>query len=160
MKIKTPRTILGMVISTVLALVVLAAVLRFLPPATKNAQAQAGPGPMDALTEDLQLANLQMSRAPLGQTLFIDGVAANTGVANVSGATVEVDFHDAQGKVVSRVEQPIGGIAHGTGFIKNEFSYNPIRPNEMRFFRVAIEQAPSGWNLEVPQLKVITVKEQ
>ena len=98
--------------------------------------------------------------APLGQTLFIDGVATNTGVANVSGATVEVDFHDAQGKVVSRVQKPMGGIAHGTGFIKNEFSYNPIRPNEMRFFRVAIEQAPSGWNLEVPQLKVITVKEQ
>jgi hypothetical protein len=50
-------------------------------------------------------------------------------------------------------------MAHGgTDLVRNEFSRNPIQPNEMRFFRVAVEQVPPTWNHEVPELKIVEVK--
>ena len=159
--LRTPRTLTGMVVSTLLALVVLVAVLRYLPARSTTALAQSGAVPVEAISGDLQFGSLQMSHDFAGEALYLDGVVKNTGILPVTGATVEVDFHDAQGKVVSSVQKPIVGMAHeGTDLVGNEFARNPIQPNEMRFFRVAIEQAPPGWNQEVPELKVVTVKEQ
>ena len=158
---KSQRSLMGRLVSTAVALVVLAAVLRYLPPGSRSAQAHAGSVPIAALPADLQLGSLQMSEAPDGEALYlyVDGVVRNTGTAAVTGATVEVDFHDAQGKVISGVEKPIVSMAHGgTDMIGNAFARNPIQPNEMRFFRVAIDQVPPAWNHEVPELKVVEVK--
>ena len=159
-KSKSSRTLATAAISTAAALVVLVAVLWYLPPGSRNTEIQAGPIAIEGLRDDLQLGSLQMSWAPLGETIFLDGVAKNAGLDNITGATVEVRFHDFQGKVISSVQKPIGGIAHGTGFNQNEFAGNPIQPNEIRFFRVAIERAPPGWNQEVPELKIVMVKAQ
>jgi hypothetical protein len=100
-----------------------------------------------------------MSHAIAGEALYLDGVAKNTGAGSVTAATVEVRFHDGQGKVVSSVQKPMVGMAHGgTDLVRNEFARNPIQPNEMRFFRVAVEQVPPTWNHEVPELKIVEVK--
>ena len=156
---KASRALFGRIVSTIVALLLLAVVLRYLPPGPRTAQAQAGSVPVEALTDDLQLGSLQMSQAIAGEALYLDGVAKNTGAASVTGATVEVSFHDAQGKVVSSVQKPIVGMAHGgTDLVRNEFSRNPIQPNEMRFFRVAVEQVPPTWNHELPELKLVEVK--
>jgi len=49
-------------------------------------------------------------------------------------------------------------MAHGgTDLIRDEFARNPISPNEVRFFRVAVEQVPANWNHEVPALKIVAV---
>jgi hypothetical protein len=155
------RSLVGRLVSTAIALVVLAGVLRYLPPGSRNAQAHAGSVPITALPDDLQLGSLQMSQAPDGEALYLylDGVVRNTGAANVTGATVEVDFHDVQGKAISSIQKPIVSMAHGgTDMIRNEFARNPIQPNEMRFFRVAIDQVPPAWNHELPELKVVEVK--
>jgi hypothetical protein len=158
-RVKVPKALAGRIVSTVVALVLLAAVLRYLPAGPKTTQAQAGSVPVEALTEDLQLGSLQMSQAIAGEALYLDGVAKNTGAGSVTAATVEVRFHDVQGKVVSSVQKPIVGMAHGgTDLVRNEFARNPILPNEMRFFRVAIEQVPPTWNHEVPELKIVEVK--
>ena len=91
----------------------------------------------------------------------MDGVVKNAGNVSVTAATAEVDFHDAQGKVVSSVQKPIVGMSHGgTDLVGNEFARNPIQPNEMRFFRVAVEQVPPTWNHEIPELKIVEVKAQ
>jgi hypothetical protein len=158
-KTKTPRTLFRTAVSTVVALLLLAVVLRYLPPGPRNAQANVGTAPVEALTDDLQLGSVQMSHAIAGEALYLDGVVKNAGAVSVTGATVEADFHDVQGKVVSSVQKPIVGMAHGgTDLIRSEFTRNPIQPNEMRFFRVAIEQVPPNWNREVPELKIVEVK--
>ena len=156
---KTPRKLTGRVVSTLLALVILAIVLRYLPPGARNSQVQAARTPIEVAPEDLQLGSLQLSLAPAGEALYIDGVVTNAGHGAVTGATMQVDFLDAQGKLVSSVQKPIVGMAHGgTDLIKNEFARNPILPNEMRFFRVAVDQVPPDWNREVPAVKVVAVK--
>jgi hypothetical protein len=108
--------------------------------------------------EDVQLGNLQLSLAPGAEALYIDGVLTNAGHGAITGATMQVDLLDARGNLVTSVQKPIVGMAHGgTDLIKNEFARNPITPNEMRFFRVAVDQFPHTWNHEVPSVKVVAV---
>ena len=154
-------TLARSLITTAIAVAVLVAVLRYLPPVPKNAQAHAEPVSIEALTDDLQLGSLQMSQAVAGEALYLDGVVKNAGTELVTGATVQVEFRDMQGKVVGSVQKPIVGMSHGgTDLVRNEFARNPIRPNEMRFFRVAVEQVPPTWNHEVPELKIVEVRAQ
>jgi len=160
---KRPRALTGRVISTAVALLALAVVLRYLPPSKRNTQVQAADVSFGPSVDELHLGSLQMSQAPAGEVLYLDGVVTNTGGVAVTGATVEVDFHDAQGKPVSSLQKPIASMAHGgADLVRNAFARNPIQPNEMRFFRVAIEekQVPPAWNHEVPELKVVEIKAQ
>jgi hypothetical protein len=156
---RSTRPLMGRIISTVVELAVLAVVFRYLPPGPRNAQANTGSISVDASPGDLQLGSLLMSHAPADEALYLDGVVKNTGTLNVTGATVEVDFHDANGQIAGSLQKPIAGMTHGgTDLVRNEFKRNPLPPNEMRFFRVAIEKVPSAWNHELPELKVVEVK--
>ena len=148
-------------LSTGIALVVLALVLRYLPSQTRDAQARTTQPPvaLQAVPDDLHVSGLQMSEAPGGEALFVDGLVTNDGKARVSAATAEMAFYDSQGTVVASVQKPLVGMAHGgTDLIKNEFARNPIGASEMRFFRIAVENVPPAWNHEVPQLKLVDVK--
>jgi hypothetical protein len=148
------------VISTCVALVALALVVRYLPSGTRNAQARTTQPPVavQVAPTDLHFSGVQMSEAPGGEVLYLDGLVTNEGSARVIGATAQLDFSDAHGAVVASVQKPLVGMAHGgTDLIKNEFARNPIGPSEMRFFRVAVENVPPTWNHEVPQLKVVEV---
>ncbi len=153
------RSIIGRVISTLVALIVLAGVLRYLPPDSRNSQVQASRGAVEETPGELQLGSLQMSKALTGDALFLDGVVTNTGSGNVTGATVQVNFHDLQGNLVGSERKPIVGMTHGgTELVRNEFARHPIQPRRMRFFRVAIEHVPPTWNHETPDLKIVAVK--
>jgi hypothetical protein len=155
---KTPPKLTGRVISTLVALVVLVVVLRYLPPGRRSSEVQAARTPVAVAPEDVQLGNLQLSLAPGAEALYIDGVLTNAGHGAITGATMQVDLLDARGNLVTSVQKPIVSMAHGgTDLIKNEFARNPITPNEMRFFRVAVDQVPHTWNHEVPSVKVVAV---
>ena len=158
-KPKSRRKLTARIISTLVAMVVLAVVWRYLPPTSRNAQAQVEQTAVMVAPEELQLSSLQISLTPANEALYIDGVVTNTGHGSVTGATMQVDFLDGEGKTVSSIQKPMVGIAHGgTDLIRNEFARNPVRPNEMRFFRVAVDEIPTTWNHEVPILKVVAVK--
>ena len=63
--------------------------------------------------------------------------------------------------MVASVQKPLAGMCHGgTDLIRNEFARNPIKPNEMRFFRIAVDEVPPSWNHEVPELKIVEIKAQ
>lgn len=163
-KYKRSGSLMGKLVSTLVALALLVVVLRYLAPGSRNVQAQAA-NPYSptilATPEDLQLGNVQMSTAPGGEALYLDGMITNTGKDSIPGATLEVNFHDAQGKLVGSVLKPIASMSHGgTDLNGNEFARNPIEPNQMRFFRVAVEQIPPGWNHQLPDLKVVALDVQ
>jgi len=147
--------------TTVAALALLVVVLKFLPPVSKNARVHAAPAAVPAAPTDLRVSDVQISEAPAGEALYLDGLVTNDGDSWVTGATAEVGFHDAQGKLVAIVQKPLAGMSHGgTDLIRNEFARNPIKPNEMRFFRIAVEEVPPSWNHEVPELKIVAIKAQ
>ncbi len=146
-------------VSTAIALLVLGLVLRYLPSETRRAQARTTAPSVQESPSDLRFSGVQISRAPDGEAVYVDGLVTNEGSAHVSGATAQVDFYDSDGAVIANVQQPLVGMAHGgTDLVRNEFARNPIGPKEMRFFRLAVENVPPTWNHELPQLKIIEVK--
>ena len=145
-------------LSTAIALVVLGLVLRYLPSGTRNAQARTTQLAVQEAPSELHLSDLQTSEAPDGEAVYVDGLITNEGSGRVSAATAEVDFYDAHGAVVASVQEPLVGMAHGgTDLVRDEFARNPIGPKGMRFFRIAVENAPPTWNHEVPELKLVAV---
>ena len=158
-KLRKSSSVKGRLVSTAVTLMVLALVLRFLPARTRNAQAHEAAAAVQTAPVDLHFSDVQLSMAPDGEALYLDGLVTNVGKGNVSGATAEVEFRDAQGRVVGRLQEPLVGMAHGgTDLVQNEFVRNPITPKEIRFFRIAVERVPAAWNHEVPALKVVAVE--
>jgi hypothetical protein len=144
---------------TAVALVLLGVVLRYLPPRSVKVSAQGPTGAAQASLADLRVSGVQISRPPDGGALYVDGLVRNVGSGRITGATAEVQFRDAQGSVIASVQKPMVGMAHGgTDLVGNELARNPIKPNEMRFFRVAVEDVPPSWNHEIPELKVVEIK--
>jgi hypothetical protein len=147
------------VLWTVLALLVLGVVLRYLPVKPAPVSAQALSGAALSSPSDLHVSSVQISQPPAGDAVYVDGLVTNAGSARVTGATAEVQFRDARGNVIASVQKPMVGMAHGgTDLIGNELARNPIKSNEMRFFRIAVEEVPPAWNHEVPELKIVAVK--
>ena len=145
--------------STAVALMLLGVVLWFLPPKSAKVSAKLSADAIQALPTDLRLSGVQISQPPAGDALYIDGLVTNTGSARVVGATAEVQFRDAKGNIVATMHKPMVGMAHGgTDVIGNELTRHPLKPNEMRFFRVAVDEIPPAWNHEIPELKVVDTK--
>ncbi len=156
-KLRRSGSVRGRLLSTTVALMVLVLVLRYLPPRGRNAKTQVAAA-VQAAPEDLHFSDVQLSKAPGGEALYLDGLVTNMGKTAVRGAIAEVDFLDAQGHVVASVQKPLAGMAHGgTDLVQNEFSRNPITSQQMRFFRVAVEEIPPAWNHELPALKIVAV---
>jgi hypothetical protein len=146
-------------VSTVLALIALVLVVRFLPPSGRVAQATAPAAHVAAAPTDLTLGEMQLNRPSGSEIVYLDGMITNSGKGVISGATAQVDFLDASGKLVASTEEPLVGMAQGgVGVVGNEFARHPVLPGEARFFRVAVKNAPPLWNHEVPHLKIVTVK--
>jgi hypothetical protein len=155
---RTARSLKSRIVSTAFALIALILVVRFLPPGTRTAQAN-GPSPHVAVApSDLKITEVQVTR-PSGSDLFyLDGMVTNAGKGAVAEAAAEVDFLSPNGDLLTTMQAPMMGMAQGgVGVVGNEFARHPITPGEVRFFRVAIKNAPPQWNHEVPQLKVVAV---
>ena len=99
-----------------------------------------------------------MTHGRIFEVILVDGVMTNAGSSPITAATAELDFHDAQGKVIASLQQSVGGIPPGGGFVQNQFKGNPLQPKEIRFFRLRVEKTPPNWNLEIPELKIVEVK--
>jgi hypothetical protein len=152
--------LLPRVLTTVGALLLLTIVLKFLPPLAKPSDVQASRRTTPALASDLHLSGVQISRASDGRAVYLDGLVTNAGKGRVSQASADVGFHNAQGRLIALVRRPLVGMSHGgTDLVDNEFARNPIKPNEMRFFRVAVpvEEIPPTWNQEAPDLTIAQV---
>ncbi len=51
----------------------------------------------------------------------------------------------------------IGMAAKNNNLETDEFSRDPLKPNDTRPFQVTASQVPAGWNHTTPEMKVVTV---
>lgn len=152
------RSLKGRLASTAIAILVLVIVVRYFPPAGRTAQATAPSVKAVASPADLKVDELQVSKPAGEEALYLDGLVSNVGRGVVTGATAQVDFHDVKGALIASEQEPLVGMARGgVDLVSNEFARNPVTPGEVRFFRVAVKQAPPQWNHEVPGLKIMSV---
>src|SRR5215469_13817465 len=96
--------LVGRILTTVAALLLLIVVLKFLPPVARHSDVQAGRKTIPALASDLHLSSVQISRATDGRAVYLDGLVTNAGNGRVSQASATVAFHNAQGKLIASLQ--------------------------------------------------------
>ncbi len=157
----------GVVLAIITALLLLAAVMYFMPRAPKSGNTvsstavpatQAQPGP-----EEIQLTGLHMTEAPTGGALNLDGNVINHGNEVVNGLTAAVNFQLQDGRTaVVNAPVMLVDIKSGakntdktTGDTKNPVN-EPLKAGEQRVARITVDAVPQGWNHQMPQVTIET----
>lgn len=124
----------------------------------------AGTGMADAdpYASKLSISGLQMSEATSfsgAKVTYIDGQIANTGDRTVTAITVQVGFHSDTGEFAQRTAVPLSLIRTRQPYIDTQpVSAAPIEHGQTRDFRLIFDAVPPDWNLQLPEIRVISVR--
>jgi hypothetical protein len=129
---------------------------------TPAAPAGAGMADADPYAPKLGISGLQMSEATSfsgAKVTYIDGQIANTGDKTLTAITVQVGFHSDTGQFAQRVAEPLSLIRTREPYIDTQpVSAAPIEPGQTRDFRLIFDTVPPDWNLQMPEIRVISVR--
>ena len=129
------------------------------PDVTANNAGMAAPDPYAA---KLSISGLQMSEATSfsgAKVTYIDGQIANTGDRTLNGITVQVGFHSDVGQFAQRIALPLNLIRTRQPYIDTQpVSAAPIEPGQTRDFRLIFDTVPADWNLQIPEIRVISTR--
>lgn len=117
--------------------------------------------PLHPYAAQLRLSEPQMSTAQnfVGATVtYLELKVSNTGDRKVSGATVESVFRNSLGEVVQKESQPLMYIYVYKPYVDtSSLRSNPLKPGEVREFRLTFDHISADWNREFPELRVTAV---
>jgi hypothetical protein len=132
------------------------------PAKTQSSSAGTGMAAADPYAAQLPIANLQMSEATSfsgAKVTYIDGQITNRGDRTLSAITVQVGFHSDVGQFAQRLALPLNFIRTRQPYIDTEpVSAAPIEPGQSRDFRLIFDTVPPDWNLQYPEIRVISVR--
>lgn len=115
----------------------------------------------DPYAASLSIGGLQMSEATSfsgAKVTYVDGQIANSGNRTLTAITVQVGFHSDVGQYAQRVAVPLTFIRTRQPYVDTEpVSAAPIKPGEQRDFRLIFDSVPADWDLQFPELRVISV---
>jgi hypothetical protein len=121
-----------------------------------------GMAPADPYAASLPLSGLQMSEATSfsgAKVTYIDGQIANNGNRTITAITVQVGFHSDLGQYALRVALPLSLIRTRQPYVDTEpVSAAPIEPGQSRDFRLIFDTVPPDWNVQYPEIRVISVR--
>src|SRR5271165_3430612 len=116
----------------------------------------------DPYAGKLSISGLQMSEATSfsgAKVTYIDGQITNTGDRTLTAITVQVGFHSDVGQFAQRVALPVSFIRTRQPYVDTQpVSAAPIEPGQSRDFRLIFDTVPPDWNLQLPEIRVISVK--
>jgi Protein of unknown function (DUF2393) len=123
--------------------------------------AGTGMAPADSYAASLAISGLQMSEATSfsgAKVTYIDGQITNSGNRTLAAITVQVGFHSDVGQYAQRVSVPLSLIRTRQPYVDIEpVSAAPIAPGQQRDFRLIFDTVPADWNLQFPEVRVISV---
>jgi hypothetical protein len=146
-------------LAIIVAAVLIGAILYYFPQAPKKTPPPtAAQAPVQPVSNELQFSNLQMTMAPTGGAMTLDGRVMNTGNRPIIGATALLSFRNPGGAVLESISEPLMGMAKkGQDLVRDDLANDPLKPNDARPFRVTVSRIPVGWNHAMPEMKVTTV---
>jgi Protein of unknown function (DUF2393)/Protein of unknown function (DUF3426) len=150
-----PWVLLAIIIAAAILIVVLVALLPKAP--IKRPAPNAAEVPQQPTAAQIQLSNLNITPAPTGGALLIDGRIFNSGNTQINGVQVQATFKSANGQNLETQTRPVQGMAGGSMTQTEDLTKAPIRPNESRPIRIYFEHPPAGWNQQMPEITVTTV---
>jgi hypothetical protein len=120
-----------------------------------------GMAPADPYAPQLSISGIQMSEATSfsgAKVTYIDGQIANTGDRTLTAITVQVGFHNDVGQFAQRLSLPLNFIRTREPYVDTQpVSAAPIEPRQSRDFRLIFDTVPPDWNMQVPEIRVISV---
>lgn len=142
----------------VVAAAILAALIWWLPQTPqREAPPSAAQVPAQPTGSQIQLTNLNIQPAPTGTAMYLSGIIHNQGNTAITGIQVQASFRGINGQTLETQTRPVEGLTGANDNTPQNLTQNPIRPNQNRPFRVYFEHYPSGWNQQVPALKITNV---
>jgi hypothetical protein len=158
----TPWMAMGIAVALILALVAAAFVFSKRSPAPASSAVEVTP--LHPYAAQLRLTELKMSTAQnfVGATVtYLEGKVANSGDKTVNGATVESVFRNSLGELVQKEAQPLMYVHTRKPYTDtSDLRANPLKPGEIREFRLTFDHVSADWNREFPELRVTAVSFQ
>lgn len=160
----------GVALAVITALLLLGAIFYFMPRAPKNEgrAPSSAESPVQPVPGQLQFQNAELTPSPTGASLNLDGQVTNTSSSLVNGIMAEVRFPLSNGQMAS-IQRPVQGIAVGreatkgntadTGKVtgdNEDLTKAPIKAGETRPVRITVDQVPSNWNHQMPEIRLTT----
>ena len=122
----------------------------------------AGMAPADPYAASLPISGLQMSEATSfsgAKVTYIDGQIANNGNRTLTAVTLQIGFHSDLGQYALRVALPLSLIRTRQPYVDTEpVAAAPIEPGQTRDFRLIFDTVPPDWNVQYPEIRVISVR--
>ena len=152
----------GVVLAIITAVLLLGAVLYFMPRAPKKVTTpSAAEVPSQPVPGQLQFSDITMAPDPTGKSVNLDGQITNDSDQTVTGILTEVRFTLKNGRTAS-VNEPVQAIEVGkkatdakNGSVQNMVN-DPIKPGAQRPIQIQITNVPANWNHTLPELNVVT----
>lgn len=148
-------------------LVVLAAIgiMVFLGRASRNpATEDAALAPPDPRASELSISDFKMSTADNfagASVTYLEGKIENKGARNLTGITVQVGFKDQVGQLIQKETMPLAVITAREPYVDTSpLSAAPLKPGQIREFRLAFEHVSESWNRVYPEVRITKVVDQ
>ena len=118
----------------------------------------------DPYAANLPLSDLTMSESGNlagGKVTYLDGHIANHGSRTVTGAQVQVLFHNSAQEVAQNETQSLKVIRMRSPYIDvGPLSASPLKPGDERDFRLIFDAVTPNWDGAYPQLRILHVETQ
>jgi hypothetical protein len=148
----------GVTLALITAALILGAILYVMPRAPKASPAPAAAAvPNGPAAGMLQLTVPKMTTSPAGNSMYIDAMVQNTSAQTINGIVAQVRFRAQDGSVAQAVEVPVQLVQQGGARITQDVTSAPIKPNDTRPIRIAIDRVPQNWNHQMPEIQVSAV---
>jgi hypothetical protein len=149
----------GHMIGIVVALILLGVLIYLLPRTPKNAPPPTNAQvPAQPVPSQLHFHGMQVIDGPTDNSFYLVGHITNTGPQTVNGIVAEVKLRGPLEQVLLDVKRPVEGMSgEENQLISDPFAKDPLKSNDTRPFRVAINGAPNFWNHNVPDMQIVHV---
>ncbi len=149
----------------VVAAAVLAGFIYWLPQSPRQARTpSAAQVPAQPTGSQIQLTNTRIVPDVNTGTAYLLARVVNAGNTTINGMAVDATFKNLAGQNLETERAKVMGIqqqgtANRTG-AEQDLTQDPIKPGAARTVRIDFTHVPQGWNLQVPEIKIVTVTAQ
>ncbi len=145
-------------VAIIIAAAILAAIVIWMPRAPKAsmrpAQAKVLPQPVSG---EILVEGLKITPDPTGNSISVDGRLTNAGTRTITGIGVQGSFLDG-GSTPLAIDGKMMELTPSGD--QRDFVQDPIKPNDVREFRIVFDHVPQNWDHQVPALRITTVTAQ
>lgn len=115
----------------------------------------------DPYAASLPISHLQMSESSNlagGKVTYVDGVIANAGTRTVTGAQIQILFHNFAHEVVQNDTQTLKLIRTREPYVDLEpASADPLSPGAQKAFRLSFDGVSPDWDGAFPEIRIVHV---